>query len=120
MQQVRQWHFLAMILTAAFLAGCMTQPSKPMTTLDYLQHAEAVMESGWETLGRAIQIGRVEINSDRHVQFYTILDKADAALDAAWDAYAGGDTVTATQQADLAVAIYMQIRPALLEAAGEQ
>ena len=118
MRQVQTWWFA--ILMAAFLAGCMTQPSKPMTTLDYLNHAEAMLESGWETLGRAIQIGTVEINSEKHRQFYEILDKADQALDVAWDAYAGGDTVTATQQADLAVAIYMQIRPALLEAAGEK
>ena len=107
------------LMAAIALAGCVSQPAKPVSTLDYLSNAEAMLETGWETLGNAIQLGTVRVNSQQHINYYTILDKADAALDIAWDAYIGGDSVTATEKADLAVAIYMQIRPELLRMAGE-
>jgi len=118
MRQVRQWQLLTLILMAAFLVGCQTKPTPPPTTLQILEQSEAAVTAGWDMLGQAIQIETVPINSERHVQFYTLLDRADQMLDAAWDLYTEGDDMGARTQADIARSLYLKIRPLLVEAAG--
>ena len=110
------WAFLLILSIAA--AGCTTQPSKPPTTLDYLEQTEATVASLWNMLGQAIQLGTVEVNSADHMRYYTLLDKADMLLDKAWESYRGGDVAIARTQADLALAIYIELRPTLVRLAG--
>ncbi len=111
------WLVLIVLIVAVSLAACVT-PTKPATTLDYLEQAEASLTAGWEALGEAIALGAVQINSADHRRYYNLLARADSLLDQAWQAYSGGDDNGARTQIDIALSIYNQIRPSLLAAAG--
>lgn len=105
-----------MLILAIATMGCVND-SRPATTLDYLNETEAALTAAWETLGNAMDLGYIPENSTKHMQFYTILDRADQMLDAAWESYAVGEDGVARTQADLAMALYIEIRPTLLAAA---
>jgi hypothetical protein len=104
------------LLMASFMTGCVTTPGGPVSTLHVLEQAEATLETGWRTYTQAVHLGG--LTGDDQYKVYTVLDKADGYLDQAWDVYANGDDAGARTRADLAVSLYANIRPLLIQAAG--
>ena len=110
--QASLWAVL-LIWAAAMMYGCQveTRPS----TIELIVEAESLVTTAASTVADAIQIGRLDPQSDTYGEIYAALQVADSALDAAWSAYRAGDMVGADGARAVALDAYWAIRPMLME-----
>lgn len=116
MNEVMRWqHLTVVIITVLFLAGCMSQPTKPLTTEQMLVDTTMLIENGAIALGQAVQLGTLDPASEEYARAYTVLLKARDLVGTAWDAYAVDDVGRAETSAQIAISMYMQIRPLFVQ-----
>jgi hypothetical protein len=104
-----------LIWAAAMIYGC--QPGERPSTIEMIIEAESLVTTAAQTVGDAIQLGRLDPQSETYGRIYQSLQAADKALDAAWSAYRAGDMVGADGARKVALDAYWAIRPLLLEIA---
>jgi hypothetical protein len=107
--------FVLLIWAAAMVYGC--QPGERPSTIEMIIEAESLVTTAAQTVGDAIQLGRLDPQSETYGRIYQSLQAADKALDAAWSAYRAGDMVGADGARKVALDAYWAIRPLLLEIA---
>ena len=112
--QASLWAVL-LIWAAAMVYGC--QPGERASTIEMIVEAESLVVTAANTVADAIQLGRLDPQSETYGRIYQSLQAADKALDAAWVAYRAGDMVGADGSRKVALDAYWAIRPLLLEIA---
>jgi hypothetical protein len=110
-----QGSFWAVLLiwAAAMMYGC--QPGTKPSTIEAIIEAESLVTTAANSVADAIQIGRLDPQSETYGRIYQGIQAADRALDAAWSAYRAGDMVGADGARQVALDFYWSIRPLLLE-----
>lgn len=104
-----------LIWAAAMVYGC--QPGTKPSVIEAIVEAESLVTTAANTVADAIQLGRLDPQSETYGRIYQALQAADKALDAAWSAYRAGDMVGADGARAVALDAYWAIRPLLLEIA---
>jgi hypothetical protein len=104
-----------LVWASAMVYGC--QPGERPSTIEMIIEAESLVTTAAQTVGDAIQLGRLDPQSETYGRIYQSLQAADKALDAAWSAYRAGDMVGADGARKVALDAYWAIRPLLLEIA---
>jgi hypothetical protein len=112
--QASFWAVL-LVWASAMVYGC--QPGERPSTIEMIIEAESLVTTAAQTVGDAIQLGRLDPQSETYGRIYQSLQAADKALDAAWSAYRAGDMVGADGARKVALDAYWAIRPLLLEIA---
>lgn len=106
------WLTIVMVVVLA-LTGC--QPQDKPSTIELIVQTENLLYSAQETVKTAIKIGRIDTSSGEYLEIIEALKVADRALDASWEAYQAGDMSEADEARAIALDMYWQIRPFLVE-----
>lgn len=112
--QAALW-FVVLVSLSLWISGC--QPGTKPGTIEMIVEAESLVTTAANTVADAIQLGRLDTQSETYGRIYAGLQAADKALDAAWSAYRAGDMVGAEGARKVALDAYWAIRPMLLEIA---
>lgn len=110
------WAFMLMVAIAT--TGCITSPSKPATTEEFLTNTTQLVNEAAQALGMALDMGTLAVDSEAYAQAYVAIVRARDLLQTAWQAYAQGDVGRAQIAGDLALALYIEVRPLIPELVG--